>query len=302
MAKEKKASKTAKPVEATTEKASTSKDVVSYSVNSRALAVDVGPLVIEHLASARRDESKIHELQDSVNYHRGEAAGRLLVAMTNACKADPKALDPTSLFSDKQADKNAFLERMQIALGIREVNKEGALVYTEAVKKFMPPARRPKGYKESEKGRMAIALQSNVTKLIRETGQAVVSILENDVQVSFNEEAKVASVSNAPKLIAGPTGKADLTGATVEGAGQKASITAFRRMAEEKHKPNAGKNGRTTGVQATAQKALESEDAFGELSNAWIAAINGMEGTFTETQLKHIESVYAAAAGALGVD
>ncbi|MCI0557520.1 MAG: hypothetical protein MN733_03415 [Nitrososphaera sp.] len=288
--------KTGNPVQAT--EPSTAVAVRPYQ---GAILAEDGLRIISLMAEADSDEAKAKTLNAKVNNYRGEAAGLLVQKVIELHQSDAEAINLDHAYSDKKGDKSSLFDSVQIGLGIKHVTEEGSLAYTDEFRKYFPPAKPTKAYKEGAKYKSQRSFQSNFVQSVKKACEAASGMLAHGVSVSFDEDAHVLRVHNAPKQIAGPSGVASLTGEQIEGAQERASLEAFRKLAARDHGKVSQAKGKSTNGESLKQRALESEDAFGELSNAFIGAVNAMEGNFTDTQRKHIESVWAVCGEALGV-
>lgn len=273
--------KKAKP-EAKKEKAE-GKALVSLAVSKGALQIDVGPMVVDLMLGAAKEEEKANELYEAAELTRGEAFGRLTAAIHSACEHDD-TLDPAAVFDKK--DWSILSERIDIALGIKVLDAEGNVSLSDdpRIKKNFPPSNPSKAMKETDAYKKKVQNRQNYATAKKKATMAVVAMIDNNVRPSMNEALKVLEVRNAPKMIAGPNAGADtvtpLTGKQNEGATKRASIAAFTELAQKAHGgETGGTKGKQNGTTSKAQAALNSTDDFAELTNAMITAINGKTDT-----------------------
>jgi hypothetical protein len=92
-----------------------------------------------------------------------------------------------------------------------------------------------------------------------------------------------------------------LTGAQAEGAQEKASIDAFRRIAQRAAGKEVRTPGKSSDVESQKLRALASEDVFGEQCAAMVTLFRALEGNATENQQRSIESVILAGQEVLGI-
>lgn len=266
---------------------------VAIKVNKNALQVDVGPSVIAALINESKMEEKAQEFAEQASMSRGEAIGRLTEACYIADTAD-EGIDLSQVFAEGQKDRSALFERLYIAIGVKEVQEDGTLIYAESVRKYFPPANATNATKETAGYKSKQQFQKNFGTKLKKAATAALGMKQTKAVPSFDAKAKVLTVKNAPKMIAGPdTGNdvvTSLTGAKHEGATKRASVEAFKDIAASK----AGKakpKGKADGGESTTQAMLESEDMFGEIVNSVIGALNSLEGNMTDTQRKQITNL-----------
>lgn len=266
---------------------------VPIKVNKNAIQVQVGPQVIAAMVAEKQAEEKAHEFQEQVTLARGEALGRLTQACYNAALADD-AIKLEDVFAESKATRSALFERLYIAIGVKVPDPDGSLSYAESVKKHFPPMNATKAAKETDAYKRKDTFKKNFGTAIKKAATMALGMIQTKAVPSFDDKARCLVVKNAPKMIAGPDAgegiETVLNGSQHEGATRKASLEAFREIAQSR----AGKapaKGKTNGTENLATRMSQSEDSFGEIINSVIGAIRSVSDNMTEAQRKHVISL-----------
>lgn len=171
------------------------KEVVIYSVNAKALSVDVGPKVLAGLAKSMELESEANKMLGAVKTGRYDAMTMTTEAIVKAAKAD-KSIDLTLAFSAEKKNVEKLNIQLGLALGFREYHDTGKgakrLIYAKSVQGYFPAPTDTKGSEEAVK---KATLRSNFSHMLKKCTQAACAITEQGITIKNDTKAGTLRIS-----------------------------------------------------------------------------------------------------------
>ena len=159
-------------------------------IKAGALSVDVGPVVLNSLASAASDERQAIELQEAKERKRGDALKSLTMAIVKLARGD-NSVRLETVFSGNKTDKVKLNNQIYIALGVKTAQvrgKEGAqktvIDWTPECAALVKPDKDDAESVATQKG----TVRTNFAHMLTKATQAAVDIIDNKLELKVDPE------------------------------------------------------------------------------------------------------------------
>jgi hypothetical protein len=265
---------------------------------SKALATDIGPIILAQFQAGLEAESEKRRYQQLEAKNKNEAAARLTLALLNASKVDPKFR-----LEVYTGDDNRTIQQMndyaRIVVGVSEI-VDGKIITTAAASPYFTPTgdEAKRLGKDSPEFKKRVANAKNFSTSVKKAALSALGLSDLNAKVRFSEEASTLQIEGPKVKERFGLTKVTIDDAKKEGMKEKPSLTVLRDIAASKRGGSTswGKQGRVQSTQSTT-----SVEAFGQICNTLIEAIAKLGVQITDEHKRHLRPVVSASAKALGL-
>lgn len=272
---------------------------ILFAPNTKALSIDTGKTILASLASEEGASIKAAEFAAAAGQSKQAVQTALIGAIDKAARADNR-IKLEAAFSGDRRQQSVLNAAVLIAVGLKElveVNKDTGDVEARWTKEaatffeFSGDEKTPEGAKTKQ--RMG-ERNKNFSTVLKKAQQTVMGAIDMGAQFTLPKHSDVL-------MLTGPEvekvfGKEKVMLNEQQGELKASpSYKTLRDLAANKRKAGTGaQDGKASASPASAATAVGSLEAFGEMSNRMITAINALEGTPSEDHVKFLRSLKSA--------